>query len=490
MSSRTSLLLLAAVLLVASPSQADELRVMSWNVSKLTTKAGIETVRIIKGLQPDVACLQEWYVDYPADYDFDGWISAAFGAEFVYHRASSGYQPNGIVSRWDILSSGSWPDLQRENYYHDWAVIDLPGATNLQVVSVHLHSSDEAIRIEQIKDIIHYIEANFSNSHYLMIGGDFNTANRTSQPIPTLLNSANWSGSCWVTTSDGTPTDQAGGDDDTNVNRTYNYDWLIPNTLLGAEIMNLDLGEDSGVYTGGIVFDSRVFTPLSAVDPAQYDDTANGDQDHCPVMKSYDVLPSENLIDEGFEGGTYPPTNWTHYGTTQSTTDPHGGTYSALINANTDYLITPQLTTPGTMTFWYKGTSGSMNVEHATNLGGPWTAVTGSPFAGSGSWGQQSVDLSAYSNIYIRFTRVPSAGNHYIDDVLVNDRGGSSTPTPTPTPTITPTPTRTPTPTVTPTGPTPTPARINFQPTSVATPTGGWLIDSGGAYTLGSYGWL
>lgn len=179
-----------------SVARADELRVMSWNVSKLTTKAGIETVRIIQGLQPDVACLQEWYVDYPGDYDFDGWVSTAFGAEFVYHRASSGYQPNGIVSRWDILSSGSWPDLQRANYYHDWAVIDLPGATNLQVVSVHLHSSDEAIRKAQIKDVIDYIETNFSNSHYLMLGGDFNTANRTSEPIPTLLNSTNWSGSC------------------------------------------------------------------------------------------------------------------------------------------------------------------------------------------------------------------------------------------------------------------------------------------------------
>ncbi|MCC6449191.1 MAG: choice-of-anchor J domain-containing protein [Candidatus Aureabacteria bacterium] len=436
-----------------SVARADELRVMSWNVSKLTTKAGIETVRIIQGLQPDVACLQEWYVDYPGDYDFDGWVSTAFGAEFVYHRASSGYQPNGIVSRWDILSSGSWPDLQRANYYHDWAVIDLPGATNLQVVSVHLHSSDEAIRKAQIKDVIDYIETNFSNSHYLMLGGDFNTANRTSEPIPTLLNSTNWSGSCWVTTSDGTPTDQAGGDDDTNVNRTYNYDWLIPNTLLGAEIMNLDLGEDSGAYAGGIVFDSRVFTPLSAVAPAQYGDTANGDQDHCPVMKSYDVLPSENLIDEGFEGGTYPPTSWTHNGTTQSPTAPHGGTYSALINANADYLITPQLTTPGTMTFWYKGTSGSMNVERATNLGGPWTAVT-SPFAGSGSWEQKSVDLSAYSNIYIRFTRVPSAGNHYIDDLLVTLGGGAP---PSSGNTV----------------------KINFQPSGADPPTGDWMRDWG-----------
>ena len=427
----------SAVLLAAVASHADELRIMDWNVSKLTTKAGIETVRIIQGLKPDVACLQEWYVDYPAADDIDGWVAAAFGAGYTYHRASAGYQKNGIVSRWPILSSGSWPDLQRANYYHDWAVIDIPGETNLQVVSAHLHSSDEAIRINQIKDVINYIRANFSNSHYLVISGDFNIANRSSEPIPTLLNGSNWGGSCWVTISDGTPVDQVGGNDRTNVNRTYNYDWIIPNSLLGGKIASLDLGEDSGPYAGGVVFDSRVFNPLSAVSPVQYGDTANGDQDHCPVMKSYDVLPSAYLLNEGFEGATYPPAGWSQNETTRSSTSPHGGTYSALINANGDYLVTPQIAAPGTMTFWYRGTSGSLNVERAANPAGPWTAVTGSPFAGSGSWEQKSVDLSAHSNIYIRFTRVPSAGNHYVDDVVVAAR--ANTPTPTPPPTVTPT---------------------------------------------------
>ena len=105
------------------------------------------------------------------------------------------------------------------------------------------------------------------------------------------------------------------------------------------------------------------------------------------------------------------------------------------------------------MTFWYKGTSGSMNVERATNLGGPWTAVT-SPFAGSGSWEQKSVDLSAYSNIYIRFTRVPSAGNHYIDDLLVTLGGGAP---PSSGNTV----------------------KINFQPSGADPPTGDWMRDWG-----------
>jgi hypothetical protein len=455
-------LLLAAAFPFGPAVRADELRVMSWNVSKLTTKAGIETVRIIQGLQPDVACIQEWYVDYPADYDFSGWVSAAFGPEFVYHRASSGYQPNGIVSRWNILSSGSWPDLQRANYYHDWAVIDLPGDTNLQVVSVHLHSSDEGIRIEQIKDVIDYIEANFSNSHYVMINGDFNTANRTSQPIPTLLNSANWSGSCWVTTSDGTPVDQVGGDDDTNLVRTSNYDWLIPNLLLGNSIMDLDLGEDSGVYAGGIVFDSRVFMPLSAVAPIQYGDTANGDQDHCPIMKSYDVLPAASLVDEDFEGlASFPPPGWLDEGlgdvTDLSTAQSRSPTYSARFNANGDYLITPLLPNPGTLTYYMYATAGAtiFNVQYSSSTSGPWNHLAGSPTITDygASFKMETFDLSSHSNIYIRFSR-GTIKTYYLDDVLVTLGGGSP---PASGDTV----------------------KVNFQPSGAEPPAGDWMRDWG-----------
>ncbi len=288
---RVALLLGLLLLCVAaaSPAPAAELRIMSWNVTKLSRKAGVETVRIIQGLAPDVALLQEWYVGYPVRDDIEGWIEAAFGDGFSYHRADSGYFKNGIVSRWPITASGSWPDLQKPNYNHDWAIIDIPGPIDLQIVSAHLDASDQDVKIGQIKDIIDYIEANFSNSHDQMLGGDFNTTKRTSEPIPTLLDEANWTDSCWVTISDGTPQDQ-NGDDDTNLNRTFNYDWLVPNTLLGAQIMPLDLGGDGGPYLGGIVFDSRVFTPLSAVAPIQLGDTDNGAQDHCPVVKSYDIL--------------------------------------------------------------------------------------------------------------------------------------------------------------------------------------------------------
>ena len=290
---RVIFLALTAGFVTASASLADELKMMSWNVSKVNTYAGYETERIIQGLEPDIALLQEWIVDTGEFTDTDDWVDQSFGTGFDYYRGSgiegAFCMKNGIVSRWEITSSGSWTDNYVSQRYYDWAEITLPGGAILQVVSIHLHSSDEPTRILEIKELIGYIEANFSNSHYLVIGGDFNTSTRSSEPIPTLLDDANWTGSCWVTISDGTPQDK-NGDSDTNVNRGSNYDWLIPNTLLGNEIMSLNLGGDGDPYTGGIVFDSRVFTPLSAVSPILYGDTANGDQDHCPAMKSYDIL--------------------------------------------------------------------------------------------------------------------------------------------------------------------------------------------------------
>jgi hypothetical protein len=335
--------LLLLCVAAAPHARAAELRIMSWNVTKLSRKAGIETVRIIQGLAPDVALIQEWYVDYPVRDDIEGWVEAAFGDGFSYHRAESGYFKNGIVSRWPITASGSWPDLQKPNYNHDWAIIDIPGPTDLQIVSAHLDASDQNVKIGQIKDIIDYIELNFSNSHYLMLGGDFNTANRNSEPIPTLLDEANWSGSCWVTISDGTPQDQ-NGDDDTNLNRSYNYDWLVPNTLLGARITPLDLGGDGGPYLGGIVFDSRVFTPLSAVAPILYGDTANGDQDHCPIVKSYDILiapptPTPTPPVEPTPTPGPPYADWPVKLNVNGATLPAGGTISVTATLHT--CLTP-----------------------------------------------------------------------------------------------------------------------------------------------------
>ena len=51
----------------------------------------------------------------------------------------SGDIPNGIISRYPIVASGSWVDTvqSQPNRGFAWAQIALPGTNDLYVVSVH-----------------------------------------------------------------------------------------------------------------------------------------------------------------------------------------------------------------------------------------------------------------------------------------------------------------------------------------------------------------
>src|SRR6266404_8818564 len=102
---------------------------------------------ILTGLKPDVVAIQEFNysstttngVNTPAA--FREMIDNTFGTNFFYFRESytaSGDIPNGIISRYPILASGSWVDTQVANRGFAWAQIDIPGTNDLYVVSVHL----------------------------------------------------------------------------------------------------------------------------------------------------------------------------------------------------------------------------------------------------------------------------------------------------------------------------------------------------------------
>jgi len=62
--------------------------------------------------------------------------------------------PNGIISRWEIQTAGSWEDTSitpsADNDFA-WAQIDLPGVNDLLAVSVHLtpDASEQARRAAQ-----------------------------------------------------------------------------------------------------------------------------------------------------------------------------------------------------------------------------------------------------------------------------------------------------------------------------------------------------
>lgn len=142
------------------------------------------------------------------------------------------------------------------------------------------------------------------------------------------------------------------------------------------------------------------------------------------LLCSEKLIAQTYLINESFEGSA-PPSGWTYNSITHSTTFAYEGTRSALLNANGDYIITPLLTYPGTISFWlYRVPSGgtfSVTVQWHTNpSASTWNTIT--TLSGtSGSWVQYSVDVpsdpafTTKNNIYIRIQRPSSNKNAHID---------------------------------------------------------------------------
>src|SRR5438067_3748022 len=144
--------ILLLVLLSFSNLQAQTnttLRVMSANLNGNTQSYQPFAIRIFQGLKPDIVAIQEFNytstngVDVNTAAAFREMVDIAFGTNFVYFRENftgSGDIPNGIISRYPILASGSWADTvqSQPNRGYAWAQVQLPGTNTVYVVSVHL----------------------------------------------------------------------------------------------------------------------------------------------------------------------------------------------------------------------------------------------------------------------------------------------------------------------------------------------------------------
>lgn len=249
--------------------------------------------RIFQGLDPDIALVQEMNYLNNSATNFRAWVDANFGSSFSYFRGATGSIPNGIVSRYPILSSGSWNDTTLTDREFAYAKIDIPGDKNLWAISVHLKasngSSDLSQRNSQASQLVAYINANIPAVDYLVIGGDFNTYSRSEACVTTLA-SVFATGSPW-------PADQA-GDGDTNSGRSEPYDWVIPDAELNARKTTLVVGTNS--FPNGLVFDSRKYTPLSAVAPILVTDSSSTypggsltNMQHMAVMRAF-LIPVNN----------------------------------------------------------------------------------------------------------------------------------------------------------------------------------------------------
>src|SRR5438105_4152064 len=126
------------------------IRLVSGNLSTGNNQSWTagEGLRILRGLHPDVAMVQELNYASNSAADIQAFANAVCGAPcHVARESGAGLQiPNGIVSRYPIRSSGRWVDANVSNRGFAWARIDIPGGHDLWAISVHLLTSSSANR--------------------------------------------------------------------------------------------------------------------------------------------------------------------------------------------------------------------------------------------------------------------------------------------------------------------------------------------------------
>lgn len=232
--------------------------------------------RILQGLRPDVALLQEMRFGNNSAAGMEGFVRAVFGAPFVFYREEIEL-PNAVVSRYPIVASGSWDDPEQANRDFAWARISLPGDRTLLAVSVHLSAKKQEMRLASAKALVAAIRKNLGESEWLVIGGDFNTQNR-SEPVLQELKKV-------VVIEAPFPAD-GDGNENTNALRKKPYDGVYVN----AALQKLGVAVPLGGTAGGLVFDTRVFKDLALVPPAQKEDSAGPQMQHMAVVRDF-VLP-------------------------------------------------------------------------------------------------------------------------------------------------------------------------------------------------------
>lgn len=234
-------------------------------------------LRILQGLKPDVVLIQEWNTGNKTDVDRRAFVDA-LGTDFCFTIQQPAQIPNGVISRYPIIDAGEWFDNRVDNRSFAWAQIDVPGPTDLFAVSVHLLTSGSD-RPAQASELVSYVNQNVPAGAYLVIGGDFNTSSRTETSMNTL--------SQVVRTAGPYPVDQA-GNPNTNASRNSPYDWVAVDEDLHARQVPVVIG--AAQFDAGLVFDSRVYVPLSDVSPVFASDSAATNMQHMGVVKDF-LLP-------------------------------------------------------------------------------------------------------------------------------------------------------------------------------------------------------
>jgi endonuclease/exonuclease/phosphatase family metal-dependent hydrolase len=232
-------------------------------------------VRIFQGLRPDVVMIQEFRSNTGTLREL---VDGAFGPTFqffVEEPAATGI-PNGIVSRYPIVAAGEWDDPRTTDRDFVWAHLDVPGPVDLWTFTVHLLRSSPDVRAAEAADLLARISVLVPPGDFVVVGGDLN-ANVESEPVLTTFGTALHVGPPY-------PVDQF-GNNRTSGNRSRPYDWLLASPALAAREVPLRVGD--WCYAAGLVFDSRIFSPLGDVDPVLGEDSEAINMQHMLVVRDY-----------------------------------------------------------------------------------------------------------------------------------------------------------------------------------------------------------
>ena len=221
---------------------------------------GGEGARIFMAVKPDIALIQEFKVNEGSLEDF---VRRTFGAEYSYAQGT-GNIPNGIVSRYPILETGSWHGENLPDRRHEWARIDIPGNRELLAISVHLHTDydNQNVNMREIRDAVKTMLA--STNDYVVLGGDFNTSSR--DMVKSILSGQFETGTPY-------PVDQ-NDVEGTSFDRKRPLDWVLVDHDLQQYRVDTVIGGNR--YAGGHVFDARVYEALgtlATVPPVQSGDS-------------------------------------------------------------------------------------------------------------------------------------------------------------------------------------------------------------------------
>ncbi|ADO70154.1 lamin tail domain-containing protein [Stigmatella aurantiaca] len=353
--------------------------------------------RLFQGTDPDVVMIQEFNYGDNSASAIRQFVNTAFGSSFYYYREGGAQIPNGIISRWPIIASGEWDDPSVDNRDFAYARIDVPGPKDLWVVSVHLLTANASTRNTEAASLVSRIKANIPTGDYLAIGGDFNTDSRSESCFSTF--------SQVVVTSSPYPADR-NGNTNTNAARAKPYDHVLVDSDLRAYQTATVIGSSS--FANGLVLDSRVYSPLSEISPAQSGDSGATNMQHMAIIKDF-LIPGDSSV------------------TGLSVSAPNGGESWA---GGSSQAIT-----------WTASGVTNVKVEYTLN-GSTWTTLTSSVSASTGRY-TWTVPSSATASARVRVSDASNAslsdtsdaaftitsgggggtGTVFINEVLVNEAG-------------------------------------------------------------------